>query len=119
MGDKSGHLRKISHNNNFFKLVLKNDPLTNPIYPDWMVTIIFYTALHHVDAKLSELDIHPDTHPDRNSFVAYHLKQVCKDYLFLKSRSEYARYITDSEKKMSALYVQECVNCLKRIKQSL
>lgn len=113
MPNVSAHKRKAHHNEMFFQLVQAGDSLSNPRFPDWMVTVAFYIALHHVDLKLAELapPLHPRNHPERNSYVAIYLPlDVGRDYIFLKNKSEYARYIPDSERRISAQMVQRCIN---------
>jgi len=111
MTDKPAHLRKAQHNEKFLQFVQRNDSISTPVFPDWMVTVAFYVALHYVDAKLAELvGCHPVDHTERNRLVAVNLRSVSPNYMFLKNRSEYARYFADSERTISASEVQRCVN---------
>jgi hypothetical protein len=113
MTNYSAHKRKAAHNESFLALVQRNDAGPNFIFPDWLITVAFYVALHHVDAKLANLvpPLHPSNHGDRNRAVSSELsKQVANDYLFLRSKSEFARYFPDSEKRISPCIVNQCVN---------
>jgi hypothetical protein len=113
MGDEKAHKRKALHNEAFLSLIQRNDSGPNFVYPDWMLTAAFYTALHYVDAKLAILTppIHPSNHSDRNMYVSTNLpKDIANNYLFLKSKSEYARYFPDSETRISQTMVNICVN---------
>lgn len=68
-------------------------------YLDWAVTVLFYTALHLVQAYLVEtaatgFDI-PRDHPERDNSVARLLPGIYTSYRFLSSRSQWARYHVD------------------------
>jgi len=113
VGDLLAHKRKARHNENFLSMVQRNDAGPRFIYPDWMVTVAFYIAVQCVDGKLASLTppLHPQTHWDRNNYVANNLtRQMARDYFFLKQKSEFARYIPDSERRISAGMVNNCVN---------
>jgi len=113
MGDTQAHKRKARHNEAFLSLIQKNDAGPEFTYPDWMLTAAFYTALHYVDAQLAKLTppIHPLNHGNRNTYVSTYLpREIARDYLFLKSKSQYARYFPDSERKISVDMVNKCIN---------
>jgi hypothetical protein len=91
-------------------------------YPDWCITIIYYAAVHYVDAKLAKMRMHPSNHYDRNPMVANNLSRyISEAYIFLQNRSESARYSPDSENKFSEQNVRECVDklCVIQPKTSL
>jgi len=48
------HKEKTDHNSNFLKLFYNSES----VYKDWMITVIYYTALHCVDAYLAEIYHH-------------------------------------------------------------
>lgn len=113
MPNVSAHKRKAHHNEMFFQLLQRSDSISSPRFPDWMVTVAFYIALHYVDSKLAGLvpPVHPRNHPERNSYVGICLtRDVGRDYIFLKNKSEYARYFPDSERRISPQMVQRCIN---------
>jgi hypothetical protein len=112
LGDEMAHKRKAAHNEAFLAMVQRNDAGPNFTFPDWLITVAFYVAVHHVDAKLANLypSLHPSNHGERNTFVSDKLPQIANDYLFLRSKSEYARYFPDSEKRISSYMVNQCVN---------
>ena|SRR5437899_7371400 len=63
---------------------------------DWAVTVLFYTALHLIQAYLVELaatgfDI-PKDHEDRDRYVRRKLTPIFSDYSLLQTRSNWARY---------------------------
>jgi len=109
MGDRPSHLRKAAHNTKFLNAVEGFDPRSNPKYPDWLVTIAFYIALHYVDARLAKMKMDPQSHLERDSMVANHLRPLSADYMFLKGKSELARYTPDSEKVISPPLVDRCL----------
>lgn len=61
---------------------------------DWAVTVLFYAALHWVDAHLSAVGIHPKDHRDRKKYIKRrsNLAAIRGHYFYLKERSEDARY---------------------------
>lgn len=63
-------------------------------YVDWQVTVLFYAALHYVDAWLSRSAIHPHTHTERRHLVRKDrvLHRVYGHYSRLDDRSRDARY---------------------------
>lgn len=112
MGLPTDHERKASHNANFLRFIQRHDVGSNPTYPDWLVTVSFYTSLHYVDAKLASLipPLHPRNHAERNNFVARNLPpDTARKYFYLKSKSEFARYFPDSERRISANTVSNCI----------
>ena len=59
---------------------------------EWQVTILFYSALHYVDALLDDMaGIHPKTHTARNTLVT-NRTAVAPNYMRLYNRSLDARY---------------------------
>ena len=39
-------------------------------YTEWEVTMLFYSALHYVDAFLATRGLHPQSHLERKDLVA-------------------------------------------------
>ncbi len=60
-------------------------------YTEWEVTILFYSALHYVEALLSTQGIHSKTHRERND-LASNLTNLARYYEILFKRSINARY---------------------------
>jgi hypothetical protein len=63
---------------------------------DWAVTLMFYTALHLIQAYLVEIaatgfDI-PSDHEHRDRCITLRLAPIAADYSFLQTRSNWARY---------------------------
>jgi hypothetical protein len=73
---------------------------------DWAVTLLFYTALHLINAVLIEtgtaFDL-PRDHVDRNVAIALKLRAVYEDYRLLYRLSRTARYSPDKPKPTPAL----------------
>jgi len=53
------HIDQWKHNRDFLAKI-------PPEYPDWIVTVTFYTALHAVDALLSHNKVPVTSHEERN-----------------------------------------------------
>lgn len=90
MPSLTAHLNKAKHNEDFFR----SFDLDNTPFLDWVVSGIFYTALHYIDSYLAQKNKHPNTHKDRNDDIRYdpHLPQIFRPYRQLKDDSEGARY---------------------------
>lgn len=82
------HQDQAGHNLKFFSSIDLNQ------YPDWGATVLFYAALHHIDAFLASKNIHPGIHDIRDKYVQQvsELKAIYNNYCFLKSHSRTARY---------------------------
>jgi len=87
------HLDKCDNNLKAYIFLRDN----TPNFLDWKVVMLFYAALHDVDAFLDLLTIphylkHPKRHEVRNKLVARHLSQVAYEYVGLYHFSKWARY---------------------------
>ena len=60
-------------------------------YTEWEVTILFYSALHYVDAFLATQGAHPKSHRERFDLVS-NLTDLARYYEILFKRSMNARY---------------------------
>ena len=112
MPDRLAHQRKAHHNEKYFRM---NTGVRSGVksYPDWCITVIYYAAVHYVDAKLAKMGMHPLDYFNRNPMVASNLhRDVSSAYIFLQNRSETARYFPDSEGEFSEKSVRECVDKL-------
>lgn len=61
--------------------------------PDWRAVTLFYTGVHLVEAYGAVLDVHNNTHAQREPFVRTQLRDVWKQYLRLRNESLKARYL--------------------------
>jgi hypothetical protein len=69
----------------------------NPAFPvcvDWAVTMLFYSAVHLVDAYFAGKNSHPPNHQSRETDIQRNgsLSDVYRAYLQLKDWSRAARY---------------------------
>jgi hypothetical protein len=89
---REDHLKQARHNSEFY------DSIDKSLFPDWAVTVLFYTALHYIDSFLAQIKpppgIHPLKHQVRDNAVALvaELKPIFANYSFLKNQSFNARY---------------------------
>ena len=60
----------------------------------WAAVVVFYSCLHLVDRLASRLNIHPQSHGDRQRFLTKHHRSILVAYNDLKDASEIARYGT-------------------------
>lgn len=90
MPQKAEHLRQASKNEGFFE----SFHLDSTPYLDWVVTGVFYSALHYVDAYLASKSIDPRSHEERHAYVSReaNLRFVEAEYLKLENQSRLARY---------------------------
>lgn len=100
------HQKQADHNYQLLKENIFPDPCGNKNvdYKDWNITILFYTALHYVQAYLSKnsssLGYRTEfgSHHDRNNYLArismtdHLLAKVVEDYITLCNASFLARY---------------------------
>ena len=91
--NKDQHLEKARQNETFFESVFGPSLQNNSGALDWATTVIFYTALHYVDALAVCLGRQFHNHEERRKFVDEPpLKPVAKQYKWLFDRSRDARY---------------------------
>ncbi len=75
----------------------RNERLANIIaalperFTEWEVTLLFYSALHYVDAFLATQGISPKRHRDRNNLVAS-MTNLGREYQNLFQQSMNSRY---------------------------
>lgn len=91
MPDKEQHIDQANHNYQFWNRLNSE---TTP-YLDWVVSAIFYEAVHWVEAFLATKEINSGTHAKRRSAVQSYsaeLGSILTDFDNLKYESENARY---------------------------
>jgi len=78
---------------------LYNKLAAEGVHLDWAVTLLFYTALHLVQACLIDLAADPSQvprdHADRRYYVSTRLNPIFHDYRFLEDISREMRYHPD------------------------
>ena len=90
---QTAHLRQWKHNREFIGLI-------DPRYPDWVVTAIFYTALHAVDTLLKKDKVQGTaSHDARNRalMLTKRYAQIWKHYRPLHNLSKTVRYQAQPE----------------------
>ncbi len=90
MPTQAEHEAKIAHNHDFLVALPPDTP-----FPDWVITAMFYTALHQVERYVAaRAGQHFVEHRTRERFF-YHnadLRPIWTDYRELKEASQRARY---------------------------
>lgn len=83
------HIEKSRHNEDLAYLLS-----SKTAYFDWAVTILFYAAVHYVDAVLSVSRVDPLSHEQRHTAMRVNgtLRHVFKQYRTLETLSRNARY---------------------------
>ncbi|AQS58001.1 hypothetical protein [Desulforamulus ferrireducens] len=68
--------------------------IENTDYPEWVVTILFYTAVHLIEAELAKYSQHCLNHKTRNKAViaVENCKPIFPEYETLYRQSKKARY---------------------------
>jgi len=92
MPEDSEHLHKAEHNEDFY---LSFDLTTTP-YLDWVVSGIFYSALHYIESYLATQEKHSQNHADRNANIRDDQNlgiDIFKKFNALKDDSENGRYL--------------------------
>jgi hypothetical protein len=87
---REAHIIRARQNEAFARTLNLEDSLK----VDWAITILFYSALHYVDAYFAIKPLHPPNHEQRDAAIARNpsLDPIWPDYRRLKDRSEAARY---------------------------
>ncbi len=88
MANNQSHMTQWKHN----RSLLDHVPT---VYPDWLVTIAFYTALHAIDALLAYDHIAVHSHDTRNTTLKQtnRYDYIWKHYAPLHDRSRKVRYL--------------------------
>lgn len=60
--------------------------------PEWATTVLFYRAVHLIEAYFASLGLHHTSHRQRNATVARPIPAALPDYLDLSELSRRARY---------------------------
>jgi len=91
------HIKKATENEAFAKLLNASSQASI----NWKLIILFYTALHYVEAYLAKhLRMHLKLHTDRDNWVSKetNLKRIRLEYAHLKYFGFNARYEADQFK---------------------
>lgn len=87
------HLARAEKNERFYQTISSSRPLSEQ-FPEWEVVVLFYSALHYVDAFLATLNLHPQDHGVRNWWTAtsVEIRPIYFHYQNLYRLSRRARY---------------------------
>jgi hypothetical protein len=86
MGTRANHKEKADQNQAFL------NGIDQDLFPDWVVTVAFYKALHLVEMLFAVHGKHSDNHRDRHDSLKRNFKQIWRHYLPLYTLSRRARY---------------------------
>ena len=87
---QSEHITKAERNEKLAETLFRTS------YIEWAVTVLFYAAVHYVDAILAASGLHPDSHGQREDAINANptLMTVRPQYRILDTLSRNARYYT-------------------------
>jgi hypothetical protein len=91
MPDVATHQQQVAHNQQVIAYLQQ----AGDRYLDWVVTVMFYTALHLVDQVLAHhAGLHPRNHRQRHAAMSQQssLAPVYRDYRELEHQSRRSRY---------------------------
>ena len=89
MPSKDEHLEKAKRNETFAEFLA-----TKTKYHDWAATVLYYAALHYVDAILAVSQVDPPDHEQRHALIRRNdtLRRIYAEYRMLETLSRNARY---------------------------
>jgi hypothetical protein len=99
MGTQSDHREKADHNQAFLESIDATK------YPDWVVTVCFYKALHLVEMVFAKDNRHSDNHRDRHDTLKRKHPDIWRQYLPLYVQSRRARYKVRDINQQTVAYV--------------
>ena len=90
MPDFQQHLLRAKQN----EVLARELPKVDGFYVDWAITVLFYSALHYIDAYLAGKNKHPRNHQVRDEEVEANgaISDIFEDYRRLKDMSRSAPY---------------------------
>jgi hypothetical protein len=111
---KDEHVQKAKGNEVFADSI---EP-TSQARIDWKLVVLFYTAVHYVEAYLSKTGTHLRSHTTRDSWVAResNLKRIKMSYSHLKYFGYNARYEVNA---FTAKDVESAAKYLAQVKSEL
>lgn len=94
------HVEQWKHNREFARTI-------NGRYRDWQINVIFYTALHLIDAALASLGVGVSEHTERNDRVRMNesFAAVRTQYLNLYRISRVTRYDAEPDRWLPQEYL--------------
>jgi hypothetical protein len=109
---KNEHLDKAKANERFAASL----DMSDPVHAEWDLTVIFYVAVHIVQAYFSTLGLSYTTHTNRASAIYKDkkIRGVYDDYRELENMSREARYECSH---FDAGHVTYAMQCLANVRQ--
>ena len=93
MPTEAEHLTQARHNMDILNSFCSGTvPYPTTAYPDWAVTLAFYTVVHLVEARLAQYGIHSTNHLQRNNEIQRRFRPIWRNYNQLQNNSRRARY---------------------------
>jgi hypothetical protein len=86
MATAAAHAHQANHNQNFLGAIDAN------VFPDWVVTVAFYKAVHVVEGLLVRKGRSTGSHEQRNRVLKRQFASVWQEYRPLYNQSRAARY---------------------------
>jgi len=87
------HLTQVRHNIDILNSFCSGAvPYPTTVYPDWAVTVAFYTAVHLVEARLAQYHTHSTNHAQRDNEIRRRFRPIWHNYNRLQNNSRGARY---------------------------
>lgn len=90
MPEREEHLAKADSNGRFLSNVVSQQ-----LAPDWAVTVLFYQAMHLIEAGFARDGIHHMSHAERNRAIFEDMSEITGPYRRLYDLSRIARYGAD------------------------
>lgn len=109
MPQKDEHLTQAVHNEAF----VNSFDFDTSLFLDWVLTGIFYSSIHYIEAFLATKDKHTSAHKSRDNYVGVYLVNIYDDYRDLKDDTDDARYRCRT---ISKEIVEESLGKLENIK---
>jgi len=111
MASQSDHETQWDSNHRLLGQLVKQS-----LFPDWIATVAFYTALHGIERYFARRNEHPISHLDRkNTLIKYQSQlgqQLLNDFSAMYNTSRLARYNCVS---LTPSDIQDQLNRLARI----
>ncbi len=92
MPDNSRHLDQYKHNKKLLTSTELDKDKTS--FPDWVIIVAFYSAVHLIEKELASIPFHSSTHKNRDEIIVKipKLKPIATQYATLEMQSKKARY---------------------------
>lgn len=86
MGSLTQHRKKADHIQHFADAIRESD------HPEWVVTALFYKALHLIEMMLASKSVHTTTHEQRRVYLKENHPEILRYYKPIYNYSVVCRY---------------------------